>query len=307
MPGPALSVVIAPVSRGEYLASALDAMRAQRDAPDVEVIVPVDESIDDRGVLRERYPEVRFVDVDGTAELGRSGDFGLAHLAIDRRRAAALAAAEGAVVALTDEWARPAPDWCAELVRQHERPHAVIGGAVTCGRDRAINWALFFMDGGRYQNPLPEGPAVFVTDVNVSYKRVALAGTDVWRTEYHETRLHDELRGAGETLWLTPRLVVSVDRGDMPLGRALRERFAWARLYAGRRAHDEGPARRAMLALVAPLVAPLFLFRQTRLAWQRGAHKRALVRCWPLLALMDVVWAAGELTGYVTARGTKAG
>ena len=314
--GPALSVVLAPVARGAFLAEALESFAAQAEAPLFEIIVPVDDSIDavDAGrgrggaealaALGETYPAVRFVAVEGTAEQGRSADFGIAHLAIDRRRAAAIAAARAPLVAVTDEWARPRTDWCREIVRAHEAPHAVIGGAIGCARDRAINWALFFMDGGRYQNPLPEGPAVFVTDVNVSYKRAALELTDVWREEYHETRLHDELRHAGETLWLTPRLVVDVDRGEIALAEALRERFAWSRLYAGRRSQEVSGAMRAALAAGSPLLALVLLFRQVRLAWQRGAHRGALLRCLPILILMDLVWSVGEATGYLTGRGT---
>ena len=302
-----LSVVVAPVSRGEFLAGALERLAGQQDPPPFEVIVPVDASVEGIGELRPRFPDVRFVGVEGTAELGRSNDPGLAHLAIDRRRAVALAAAVAPIVALTDEWARPRADWCAALVRAHEAPHAVIGGAVACGRDRAVNWALFFMDGGPYQNPLPEGPALFVTDVNVSYKRRALESTDIWRFEYRKTRLHDELRRRGETLWLTPELVVEVDRGEMRLGRALRERFAWSRLYAGRHAQEIDPIRRAILALSSLLLSGLALFRQIRLAWVRGRHKGALLRCLPLLALMDLVWSVGEATGYLTGRGTASG
>ncbi len=304
---PALSVVVAPVSRGEHLAAALERLANQEDPPDFEVIVPVDGSVAGVEALEARFPEVRFVPVKGTAELGRSEDPGRAHLAIDRRRAVALAAANAPIVALTDEWAKPRADWCRALVRAHEAPHAVIGGAVSCGRDRPVNWALFFMDAGRYQNPLPEGPASFVTDVNVSYKSSALEGSDVWRFEYHETRLHDELRERGETLWLSPDIVVEVDRGALGLAAALRERFAWARLYAGRRAQEVSQGRRALLTLASPLISILFLGRQCRLAWSRGQHRAELVRCLPILALMDLVWSVGEGIGYLTGRGTADG
>ncbi len=302
-----LSVVIAPVSRGEFLATALEAMAAQEGAPPFEVVVPIDDSVAGVDALRAAHPDVHFVPVEGTAELGQSDDPGIAHLAIDRRRAAALAAARGDIIALTDEWSRPAVDWCAEIVRAHRETDAVvIGGAITCGRDRAINWALFFMDAGRYQNPLPEGPAHFVTDVNVSYKRRALEAVDVWREEYHETRLHDALRSRGERLWLTPRLVVAVDRRDLSLGDALRERFAWSRLYAGRRAQEVSPGQRGAFALGALLLPAVFLWRQFRVSWERGQHKTEFLRCLPVLVLMNLVWSVGETTGYVTARGTSA-
>ncbi len=300
----ALSVVVAPVARGRQLSGALEALAAQQGAPRFEVIVPVDASIESVAALRERFAAFRFLDVPGTAELGRSRDPGVAHLAIDLRRSSGLAAARGEIVALVDETARPAPDWCARVAAAHRAPHAAIGGALACASDRALNWALFFMDAGRYQNPLPEAPATFISDAHVAYKRAALERTPVWRPVYHETGLHDALRAAGETLWLTPALELPLDRGAIGFGAALCERFAWARLYAGRRAREVAPRTRWLLAAGALAIAPLFLLRQTRLALARGRNLRGFARALPLLPLLDLVWAAGELVGYATGRAT---
>ncbi len=301
-----LSVVIAPTgARGAFLAGALEALAAQQGAPAFEVIVPVDESIA-VGDLAAQFPRVRFLPVAGTAERSRSPDPGIAHEAIDLRRSAGLAAARGDWVALTDEHARPRADWCARIAALHATlPHAAIGGAIENLRDRALNWALFFADAGRYQNPLDEGEAVFVSDLNVAYKRAALGRVRAWQPRYHETGLHDALRAAGETLWLSRELVVGVDRGAISLAAALRERFGWARLYAGRRAHEVAPHVRVLLCAGAPALAALLLARQARLAFARGRHRAAFLRALPLLALFDLTASAGELTGYLTARATR--
>jgi len=298
---PSLSVVVAPTRGGVILAGCLEALAGQRDAPPTEVIVPVDASVAGVESLRRAHPEVRFLEVADSAELAASPRPGIAHLAIDRRRAAGLAAARGDVVALTEEHARPDPDWCRRLLLAHREPHAAIGGAIENSGDRTLNWALYFLDAGRYQNPLPEGPARYVSDVNVSYKRSALeAVAPAWREIYHETGLHDALRTRGGTLWLRPDLVVYQDRGAARLGPALRERFAWARLYAGRRAREVPGPTRAMLVLGAPLLGGLLLLRQARLALVRGRHRGAFLRALPLLALFDAVWGLGELVGYAT-------
>ena len=302
---PALSIIVAPTAgRGAFLAGALEALAAQRAAPSFEVIVPVDESIS-HTELAARFPRVRFLAVSGTAELSRSPDPGTAHEAIDLRRSAGLAAARGGVVALTDEHARPRADWCARIAALHAaRAHAAIGGAIENERDRALNWALFFYDAGRYQNPLDEGPAQFVSDLNVSYKRAALERVRVWQPKYHETGLHDALRAAGEVTALSRELVVGVDRGALTLGEVLRERFGWARLYAGRRAREVAPHVRALLCLGAPALAALLVLRQARLALTRGRYRGAFVRALPLLALLDLTASAGELVGYATGRAT---
>jgi hypothetical protein len=302
---PALSVVVAPTAaRGAFLAGALEALAAQREAPSFEVIVPVDESIA-HTELAARFPQVRFIAVSGTAALSRSPDPGIAHEAIDLRRSAGLAAARGEVVALTDEHARPRRDWCARIATLHAaHGHAAIGGAIENARDRALNWALFFYDAGRYQNPLDEGAAQFVSDLNVSYKRAALERVRAWQPKYHETGVHEALRAAGEVTALSRELVVGVDRGALSLREALRERFAWARLYAGRRSREVAPHVRALLCLGAPALAPLLLLRQAHLALARGRYRGAFLRALAMLALLDLTASAGELVGYATGRAT---
>ena len=94
----------------------------------------------------------------------------------------------------------------------------------------------------------------------------------MWRDFYNETAVHDALRARGHTLWLRPDLVVWQDRGRIGLRYALRERFAWARLYAGRRCSEVTPLTRWLLALGAPLLGGLLLQRQVRVALRRGRH-----------------------------------
>jgi hypothetical protein len=246
---------------------------------------------------------VRFPPSDGGGAPA-ARDPGQAHLAYDRRRSAGLAAARGRLVALTEDHARPAPDWCAQIADAHARlPHAAIGGAIENASDLPLTWAVYFCDFGRYQRPFPEGPAAYVSDVNVSYKRKALeAVSSAWQPSYHETAVHAALRERGQKLWLCPRIVVHQERGRLALAPVLRERFAWGRLYAGKRAHEEAPARRWLLVLGSPLLPVLLLFRHLRTAWTRGRHRRAFLRALPWTALLLVFWSAGEAVGLVSGR-----
>lgn len=301
---PLLSVVVTVTSGGEHVERCLEALAAQQDAAPFEVLVPVDAGVAGVDGWRARFPKVRFPDVvAGTGAPGRP-DPGRAHLAYDQRRAAGLAAARGRLVALTEDHARPAPDWCASVADAHARlPHAAIGGAIENGTDLPLTWAVYFCDFGRYQPPLPEGPAAYVSDVNVSYKREALeAVSSSWRGSYHETAVHGALRARGEVLWLCPRIRVRQERGRLRLRSVLRERFAWGRLYAGKRAHEVPPQRRWTLALGTPLLPPLLLFRQVRNARRRRLQWRAFLRALPWIAVLLVAWSAGETAGLVTGR-----
>jgi len=200
MTRPPLSIVVAPVQRGTGLAGCLEALAGQQDVGPVEILVPVDHSVDGLEDLRSLHPKVTFFEVPDPDNDALSGDLGRIHLAIDRRRSAGLAAATGDVIALTEEFARPDPDWCAQILEAHREAHEVIGGAIENANPAVVNWALYFSDAGRYQNPLPGGPAHYVSDMNVSYKRDALHRVgEVWREVYHEAGLHDALREAGGT------------------------------------------------------------------------------------------------------------
>ena len=300
---PKLSVVVNILLGGRYLRRILDALAAQRNAPPLEVVVPFCPGIDDIESPRREYPAVRFVAVDGLppgASLARPGP---AHLIFDRRRAVGLAAARGEIVAMTDDQMAPDPDWCAAIAEAHRASHAAIGGAVENGGPGALHEALCLCDFGRYRLPFPSGEAAYLTDQNVSYKRAALEAIGpLWRESYHEPAVHEALRAAGGTLWLSPKCVVRMDRGRLSWRRQMRERFDWGRFFAGHRARRISRAHRIALAAAGPLIPALIVWRRAREAFRKRYPAARLCALMPAMAAMAVVWACGEVVGYLTAR-----
>jgi len=72
-----------------------------------------------------------------------------------------------------------------------------------------LNWAAYFCDLGKYQNPVRPGRTPFASAVNVSYKRAALESIrPVWHDSFNETRVNGELLRRGEALALAPEVVV---------------------------------------------------------------------------------------------------
>lgn len=304
---PELSVVVALISgKAEDLGRCLAALATQRDPPSFEVIVPYDPPCADVTRLAEQHPQVRFVAADHLdTAAARAGGSREHH---DTLRTIGLEAATGRVVALTEDHAVASPSWCRDMLELlDEQPGvAAIGGAVDCRSDRLLNWAVYWCDFGRYQNPLREGPTQYVSDSNVAYRREALETVrDSWRDDYHETVVHGALVARGFEIWLTPRIQVWQQRGDLALGEALRERYVWARSYAGTRVRTLSLAQRALYACLS-LALPLLL--SGRLV--RGVRARALGdevrrRFWlalPWILLLHGVWAFGELVGYVSGR-----
>lgn len=297
---PTLSVVVALISgRIDGLRRCLTALHAQTMRMPMEVLVPYDPPCAGVVTLQAEFPMVRFLPVELDTRAARAGASREHH---DTLRTIGLRAASGEVVALTEDHAHVATTWCEEMVAslaQHPTA-AAVGGAVECDSARTLNWAVWFCDFGRYQNPLPEASATFVSDSNVAYRRGALRTIEwAWRHDYHETAVHEALVHAGFELRTTPRVVVWQARGDLAWGDALRERYVWARSFAGSRARLIG-AQRLVYAALSPVLPVLMTWRLVALTRHRGRHVQQLMRALPNVLLLQCVWAIGEAVGYVT-------
>ncbi len=290
MTSPALSVVVVVLSGRACLGRCLTALAPQVSELGAELIVPCDEGLGDVDGLRARFPVARFV-----ATAGRRSYAEL--------RALAFGEARGEVIALTEDHCTPDPDWCTNVLRAHEGPHAAVGGAVDKDPpDTALDWAVYLCDFSRYMSPLREGPARYLTDCNVSYKRAALElFPDLWHEEFHETTVHWALLERGESLWLSPRMVVRQQR-SLGLGEALRERFAFGRLFASTRVAEAGRARRLLYAVSSPALPVLLLGRIASNVLRKRRRLGEFTRALPIALLLTTVWAAGECTGYLTGR-----
>ena len=112
------------------------------------------------------------------------------------------------MIVLTEDHAHAASAWCramASALRQHPQA-AAVGGAVECDSNQALAWAVWFCDFGRYQNPLPDGPAAYVSDSNVAYRRDALDRVSAaWQDDYHEAAVHAAMLDAGFELRFSQR------------------------------------------------------------------------------------------------------
>lgn len=304
-----LTVVVTVVDGGDALRRCLTGLLAQADAPHMEVLVPIDsttaaESAVVAGMANSGGHVVRCVELGQLLTSNPPSSTAGQHELIDRRRAAGLAAAHGEVVAIVEDRAVPKPDWAATAVRLHRQlPHLVIGGAVENGRQGLLESAVYFCDFGRYQRPFDPGPRHYVSDVNVVYKRRALELTrDIWRTRYHEPLVHWALERAGETLFLSPELVVEEHRDHLTSMGLLVERFAWGRLFGSLRVRDASAVRRLALAARSPLIPMVLFGRFLRDRVTKGARVGSILRVAPAVGLLVASWAAGEAAGYLTAR-----
>src|SRR5271157_5047693 len=257
MAEPTLSVVVTVVSdtSGEsdtlHLEGCLEALRQQVNPPSMEVLVTCDARLPGIDELKRRFPEVCIIPVEKLRSV-RSGPSREHH---DELRGIGIREARAPLVALIEDVGRPDPHWSAELVKEHAQAYAAIGGAMENGIDRPLNWALYFGDFGRYQNPIPRGPSPYVSDANVCYKRAALERVaDAWPESYNEARVHGALAVRGEVLALSPDVVVRQGRLNLRLGPVLTERYVWGRSFAATRVAGASASRRLVMAAMTPLL-----------------------------------------------------
>lgn len=300
---PELSVVVGLISgRRSDLERCLSALHAQDTPFEVEILVPFDRPVSNVAELSSAFPSVRFIPAEDSRAVVERGGFVREHH--DTLRTVGIMSARGRIIVLTEDHAYASPDWCGALVDAIDRfPKAgAVGGAVDCDSRSPLNWAVYFGDFGRYQSPVPEGVAEFVSDANVAYRREALekAG-DGWGEDYHETIIHSAIVRAGWDLVMTPNGLVWQRRGKLGFWSSLQERYVWGRSYAGGRCHDVSLASRLVFALLSPAIPFLFTWRGWKVASSRGRSRRFLTAL-PLFFLLQGFWAVGELVGYMTGR-----
>ena len=201
----------------------------------------------------------------------------------DELRGIGIRKARAPLVALIEDVGRPDAHWAAELVKEHAQAYAAIGGAMENGIDRPLNWALYFGDFGRYQNPVPRGPSAYVSDANVCYKREALERVaDAWPDSYNEARVHGALAQRGEILALSPGVIVYQHRLNLRLGPVLVERYVWGRSYAATRVAGVAASRRAIFAVLCPVLPFVLFLRQLKNVLRTKRNMGAFVRASPL-------------------------
>ncbi|MCI0467774.1 MAG: hypothetical protein L0Y57_12325 [Beijerinckiaceae bacterium] len=302
---PRLSVVVAIVSDTtdprvdvSNLAGCLEAIARQTDPPSMEVIVSHLPDVEGLEVVKARYPSVKFLpvtDARGPRETGGGREH---H---DVLRARAMSISRGGLIALLEDHARPDPHWCANIVKAHEESYAGIGGAMDNLVERPLNWAVYFCDYGKYQNPLPEGEAHFASDSNVSFKRTALDKVrDSWAQAFREIIVNGALMALGEKIVLRRDIVVSQCRTGLRFWPAMRERYVWGRSYAATRNATLSLPMRLVLAMLSPVLPFLLTVRLARTAFERRRYIGKFLMALPLTVVLLASWSIGEGLGYIT-------
>lgn len=288
-PGPDATVAVVGICGAGHLERCLAALDEQVGAPDFDVVVVHDPRLSNMAEVASRHG------ARAVANRGQRTPLELASRAVEEAR--------GEVVALTEDHCVPRPRWLARLCTALRSAPSAVGGTVeTSGDPGPVDWAFYFVDFFRYARPAPAGPSPSLTVCNVAYRREQLAAIrEVWKELFHETAVNDALRERFGPLRLVPEAGVRMRR-SVSLGDALRERYAFGRLFGCTRLRFTGPGLRMLYVLTAPALPALLLGRMAAKAVRDRDLRARFLRALPALSALVCAWSWGEWLGYLTGR-----
>ena len=287
---PELSVVVASVNGAPYLERCLEALTAW--APHAEVVVADATDPITREQVQRGWPAVDVLSFEKP-------------MAVPELRAAGIAHARGAYVAVIEDHCVVHQGWAAAVLRAHRAGHSVVGGEIrNAATTRLRDWAAFYCEYSEHMDPLATGPATSLPGMNVSYDRRALESmSELLAAGRWETWLHPHLQRAGFDFHVPPGMVLDHDK-DFGVREFAGQRWHYARAHAGLRNADLG-RKRILYAAGSPLIAPLILSRIVGNVRSRPRHLRRFLLASPLVIAYLLIWSAGEGVGYAIGGGSS--
>lgn len=284
---PLVSVVIASVNGMPALGECVGHLFAQEGGHACEVLV-VDrcgEAV--RAELARRFPrpELRVI----AAPPGTS---------IPRLRAIGMAQARGRAVATLEDHCNVNARWFETIERLLDRGCEAMGGPVRNGAvSRLTDWAVFFVEYGRFMPPFPAGEVPGIAGSSAVYDRAMLARLGpALEAEAWEHFLHQRMRELGVRFTSDSGLEVE-HKKSFTFGYFMSQRYHYSRSFAGMRLAGAGALKRALYAVATPLLPPLLLWRTTRDVLAKGGQAKRLLASLPLLLAFTASYAWGEAVG----------
>jgi len=288
-----LSAVAATTQPWPEVQPLLESLRDQIAAVDGEIVLG-DGSADGLPAdVPARYPRLRVIHRPGAS--------------VFQLRATCVAAAAGAVVAITEDHCVAAPDWCARILAAHrEHPEAAaIGGAVENGATgTTIDWASFFLVNGASMPPVRDGVRrAIALQANCSYKRSALS-KDAAELGMMEWLLNEDLHARGAVLRTDGRILVEHVQS---LGAAATCRIHYddGRTIAAFRLTRMGGLERALRLAACVVMPPLLTARAAVHVLTKRRRTGLLLTSLPWMLVLTSCKALGNFHGLLFGAGSS--
>lgn len=220
-------------------------------------------------------------------------------------RTLALDASSGDIVAVTEDHCVPCEGWLGEIEAGLVDPKVVaVGGSVENGvTETGFDWATFLCEYSYFSPPVVEGAATVLPGMNVAYRRSALlrAPRERLLAGFWETTVHGLLLETGGH-FISRNAMKMYHCKKFSFRLFSRQRYVYSRYYAGNRFKVNQVPHRLAASIASLLLPPLLLWRMSSAASQKklgGEFSRAF----PSLAALVLIWAGGEIVGYLAGPG----
>jgi hypothetical protein len=286
-----LSIVIVAVYSPFYIDQCLRALENQINPPEMEIIVVYHQGIGDVASVACKYPNTNFVFAPGNQTQGKMISIGIQN-------------SYGKIVALTVDHCTPNQYWCSNIIVSHSRHYHAIGGALEKGNQpgSAVNWAVHIYDYcsyGYYLPPVKDGPALELSDCNVSYKMEVLNEYKAkWKNEFHVPIINRAFLGAGKILWFSPDLLVFQHR-DIEFLRAARIAFQRGRAFANARIAKGNLGLRMIITVFALFLPIKLTVKLIKNVMFKRKELAAISKSFPFIIIFAILWSLGEFMGSI--------
>ncbi len=291
-PAPLLSVVLA-TDTFDTIRPVLAALRRQRCPERIEpvVVLPATEVTTVRREELGAFAEPQIVSIDAVRPLSAA-------------RAAGVHAATAPIVFIGETHTYPQPGWVDALLAAFEDPWSVVVPAIgNANPTGPVSWASYVFDYGAWDRKRPPGEMSDPLIYNTAYRRMTLLtlGTELPKAlDPAEEAMWPELKAAGHRAVFAPDayiLHLNVNR----LNWLLLEKLCAGGVVGIRRASRWGWRRRILYIVASPLI-PIVLVGRLLPALGRLGLRRLPFGTLPILVLIAIAKALGELVGYAGLR-----
>lgn len=285
-----ISVALSSTSDPETLETCLDAVEQALDRlgrPSAVVVSRPAGSVSDVEDLFATRPWARLLPVEGDPD-------------IPRLRGAAMTAAGGDWVVLTEDIFVPAPDWLERLSFALPESGGVVGGAIGNRKTGPVEHAAYLSDYGYVAPYRPAGEVAALSGSNVAYgPEVRERAADWASAGAWEHVIHNRLATEGVCLTFDPSIRVD-HAGRYALTDLMATRYRHGYRYALDRKAEGDAGSRTLRLLAAPILPALMTLRLVR-GLPRD-ERMALLRALPATLALNSAWVAGETNGFLRGR-----
>ena len=283
----AFSIVIAAWSGENALQRCLESLLPQ--VSDAEVIVALRKPCIPAFFEQERFRNIHFVSAPANATVFQLRSIGVGE-------------SHGSSIALMEDHSVVAPGWLQAMINARAAGQLICGGPIeNDSESRGYDWALYFVEYGRFMPPVRTSEATVLSGANIFYDRDALwSCRSIWESRFYETDVNAALVNAGYKLHLISDALVT-DRLRMGFADAMKHLFSGGLHFGNFRAVRSRKVMRWLWLIASPAVPIVTLFRIIRITIARRPDRLLqLVRSFFYLIMLLGAWSLGEATGYWT-------